>query len=274
MGSGADTRYTCKARCTSNAGLRAMAAGLVILVVFAHVTVLSPPPNGMDDIKRPLSVAFWMALNKYNWILDDRINTCFAEIPRVPYFWSEPNSTGTTSCALHEPPDGLTDKTKRTTLVQYAWAPDVQPLSLRCQAFVAELHDRAQKTRGNLFGFYNFDHIRRPHPVAALPYKAELGRYGNGEVVPLPPLPQAAGKPSVLLSLFDALSRPLYARLIAPKLRAELETFPSNQASFFFLYLPRTLSESNLSQFSQFDSLPLTSTSSPKLRSVQSVRCL
>ena len=229
---GEDMQLNSKARCTSRTGRHAVAAaGLAILVVCARLLNYMYLVNSA-----PLSAAFWMALNKYNWVLDDRINVCFAEIPPVPYFWS--NSTSGASCALREPPDGLPDMTKRTTLVQYAWAPEARSLSPRCQAFVAELRDRESKTVGNFYGLYKFDHIRRPVPSGGLYklaslYKAELRRLDNGEAAPLPPLPRAPDKRSVMLNLFDALSRALYTRLIAPKLRAELDLFPSNQYTAF-----------------------------------------
>ena len=209
---------------------------LVIFVAGTHVIVSGAAANAWDLwVAHPVSVATWSALNKYSYMLDDRINACFSEIPSVPDFWGAAagNNESTTACALGpEPANGISDRTKRSTLVQYAYAPNAHPLSPRCQAYVAELRDPGKKTVGNLFGVHALHKIERPDPNATMWQLFNLPKVELLRDEKLPPPPRVE-KRSVLVNLFDALSRPLFARLIAPKLRAELAKHPSNQYTAF-----------------------------------------
>ena len=192
---------------------------------------------GWESVTHRVSAAAWNAIDQYDVLLDGRIDACFAEIPPVL------TEIGTACSAMEPSPagGGLPDRTKRTVLVQYAWAPATRPLSPRCQAYAAELR-MEKKTLANLFGLYRLHEIERPSAAAN---EWQLDDLPNVKLLEGARLPsrrkrkrkrkrKRTAKRSVILTLYDALSRALYERLISPRLRSELlKVSLSNQYTAF-----------------------------------------
>jgi hypothetical protein len=202
-----------------------------------------------------LSIAFWVVVNKYSHLLDRRLDACFEEIPKVSGLFSEPSEPTVLSCPIGPAPrPRLDSQSKKSTIVQYSWAPNVKPFSSRCQAYAKELYSPEKKFI-NLYGLQKLHTLERANPSAGRDWyddldklpkvqlREELMRFKNcsdcNTLSPVGvPAEMAAARQffhrtekitrrSVLMALFDALGRANYDRLISPSMKELMKELKS-----------------------------------------------